>query len=232
MIYGRICVLQEENDSLKCQLQVYKNEVDLVKSDLKSDADIKDQQIKVLQETIRNMQTQLLDNKAKEKETGQRMHELEERLKSANVKELLLKTKIAATSAKNRDVTCPVMTPIAEDQQSSGADALSSLTTVAVEATNHSAVADPNLNLVKVERLDGDEARIISLVSTFLVVHPFGASTDYIWSYVNRIAPKLRPKGLEELLVRHSGLFAEEITGVGAQIERKWKFCGFDATDT
>lgn len=39
--------MQDENDSLRCQLEAYKNEVDLVKSDLKSDTDFKDQQIKV-----------------------------------------------------------------------------------------------------------------------------------------------------------------------------------------
>lgn len=76
--------------------------------------------------------------------------------------------------------------------------------------------------------MDNDEAKIIALVSTFLVVHPFGASTDYIISYLQRVVPRLRPKILDEILLRHNSLFQEYVSGVGAKIERKWKFCGFD----
>lgn len=183
-----------------------------MKSDLKSDTDVKDQQIKVLQETIRNMQTQLLENKFKEKESVTKMHDLEEKLKAANVKELLLKTKIVANS-KNRDM---------EEQQQTQHDSSST------SLENNSNQVD--LSSVKTEHLAEEEARIIGLVSTFLVVHPFGASTDYIWSYVQRLSSCVRRKSLEEILVRHSSLFSEEVSGVGgAKIERNWRFIGFRA---
>lgn len=217
---------QEENDSLKCQLQVYKNEVDLVKSDLKNDTDLK---VKMLQETIRNMQTQLLENKATEKESGQRVKELEEKLKSANVKELLLKTKIATSNSNNRK-SCGSSgdaSSVSNDDQP--ATHVGDSHSEATSEMGGSAVAAALLGTsLKWERVDEDEARIISLVSAFLVVHPFGASTDYIWSYVNRFVPVVRPKGLEEILVRYSNLFVEDVTGVGAKIERKWRYNGFE----
>lgn len=190
---------------------MYKNEVTLVKSDLKNDTDIKEQQIKVLQETIRNMQTQLLD---KERDSGQRIKDLEEKLKSANVKELLLKTKIATSNNNQAN----------RRAESSSTDDHGGQCDSNSETTSEPAIlAGP----LKWERVDEDDARIISLVSAFLVVHPFGASTDYIWSYVNRFVP-VRPKGLEEILARYSNLFVEDVTGVGARIERKWRYSGFE----
>jgi len=47
---------QEENDSLRCQLEAYKNEVDLVRSDLKTELDQKEKQMKMLQQTLQGMQ--------------------------------------------------------------------------------------------------------------------------------------------------------------------------------
>lgn len=199
---------------------MYKNEVDLVRCDLRNDTDLKEQQIKVLQETIRNMQTQLLENKAKETDCGQRIRDLEDKLKSANVKELLLKTKIATSgSARKGGGGGDISSPSTDDQQQ-----------VTSIATEEATTAESVLQ-VKWEHVDEEEARIISLVSAFLVVHPFGASTDYVWSYVNRFVPAVRPKGLEEILVRYSNLFLEDVTGVGAKIERKWRYKGFEGSE-
>jgi hypothetical protein len=47
---------QEENDSLRCQLEAYKNEVDLVRSDLKAELEQKEKQMKMLQQTLQGMQ--------------------------------------------------------------------------------------------------------------------------------------------------------------------------------
>ncbi|XP_055692824.1 ecto-NOX disulfide-thiol exchanger 2 [Lutzomyia longipalpis] len=204
-------VLKEENDSLRCQLEAYKNEFNTVKSDLKSDTDIKDQQIKVLQETIRNMQTQLLENKSREMDKETKIADLEAKLKAANVKELLLKTKIAAKSAAAKASS-------ADSEDGENAEEVPEAKPIKVEAGNTE----------REGKLDPEEAKIIGLVSTFLMVHPFGASTDYIYSYVHRVAPHLRPKGLEEILSKYENLFVEQVKGIGAKIERNWRFCGFD----
>lgn len=89
-----LLAIQEENDSLRCQLHAYKNEVDLVKSDsdfFKSDTELKNKQIKALQEHARKLIEMNRDSEA-------RINTLEAKLKEANVKELLLKTKIANRS--------------------------------------------------------------------------------------------------------------------------------------
>jgi len=47
---------QEENDSLRCQLEAYKNEVDLVRSELRGELGMKEAQLKVLQQTLQGLQ--------------------------------------------------------------------------------------------------------------------------------------------------------------------------------
>lgn len=191
--------------------------------------------MKVLQETIRNLQTQLLDNKLKEKENLSKISELEKRLKQANVKELLLKTKIVEVSKQasiktsdtddnDDDIVCVEDDDDEKDNISKGKILNSASTTALITSP-----PKPQSNKTNQNRgIDIDEARLIGLVSTFLIVHPFGASLDYIYSYVQRVATQLRPKELEEILCRYTSIFREEVTGVGAKIERKWKFIGFE----
>ena len=56
---------------------------------------MKEKQIKVLQETIRNLQRKLLEINTKEKQNESKIAELEESIRDSNIKELLLRTKIA-----------------------------------------------------------------------------------------------------------------------------------------
>uniref|UniRef100_A0A1I8PLC0 RRM domain-containing protein n=1 Tax=Stomoxys calcitrans TaxID=35570 RepID=A0A1I8PLC0_STOCA len=95
--------LKEENDSLRCQLEAMRNEMSLERTDLKCNSDFREKQMKVLQETIRNMQTQLLQTKLREQKDAKHIDMLEKRLKEAGVKQLLLKTKIRETNEKLRD---------------------------------------------------------------------------------------------------------------------------------
>ena len=71
------------------------------------------------------------------------------------------------------------------------------------------------------------EARLIGIISTFLHVHPFGASLEYIWSYAQKVLPTVRPNQLEALMYKFPTLFRQELSGVGATLERKWIFVGF-----
>ncbi|XP_037036149.1 ecto-NOX disulfide-thiol exchanger 2 isoform X2 [Bradysia coprophila] len=197
----------------------HKNDSDSLKS-IGPDRDIKERQMQVLQETIRNLQTQLLDNKTKEKENMSKITDLETKLKQANVKELLLKTKIVEA--------CKQTTKLSDGDDSDVIDLDDDKTDVKQQTANASATQlKPDKNCAEESRIGLMEARLIGLLSTFLVVHPFGASLDYIFSYVQRAAPNLRPKELEEILSRYGSIFNEEVSGVGAKIERKWKFCGF-----
>lgn len=69
----------------------------------RSDYVQREKQIKVLQETIRNMQTQLLQTKLREQKDSKTIEHLERNLKDAGVKQLLLKTKIKETADKLKD---------------------------------------------------------------------------------------------------------------------------------
>uniref|UniRef100_A0A8C1XZ00 Ecto-NOX disulfide-thiol exchanger 1 n=1 Tax=Cyprinus carpio TaxID=7962 RepID=A0A8C1XZ00_CYPCA len=70
------------------------------------------------------------------------------------------------------------------------------------------------------------------IISTFLHVHPFGANIEYLWSYIQRLDTKISASELERLMVRLPNMFKQEFSGVGATLEKRWKFCGFEALKT
>lgn len=194
------------------------------KSTVEIGTDIKDQQLKVLQETIRNLQTQLLEKKSKENEKLMKIKALEEKLRQANVKTLLLKTKIVKvskdsvtslsdndTNDSDKDVVCIDDTKLNEQ--------------LCMQPTNSSNL-DRNKNVI-----DGnhqficiEEVHLIGLLSSFLIIHPYGASLENILTYVKQISMELNAKDVENTLRRHKIIFDEVV----ASNETKWKFCGFE----
>ncbi|XP_052862934.1 ecto-NOX disulfide-thiol exchanger 1 [Anopheles cruzii] len=181
--------------------------------------------IEVLQETIRNLQTQLLENKAKETERQNRICELEDELKDANVRQLLLKTKIATSkvaasssgpsvsSGKDSDceetVACapvestapPVGAAPSDDGNASRPTGTETLESCGLLG---GAVSKPR------------EAKMIALTSNFLVIHPQGVPFDHVWSYVGRYVSEVKPKQLEEILARYGQLFERSEPPAGA----------------
>ncbi|XP_032699265.1 ecto-NOX disulfide-thiol exchanger 2 isoform X1 [Lontra canadensis] len=81
-----------------------------------------------------------------------------------------------------------------------------------------------NSSPIKSER----EALLVGIISTFLHVHPFGASIEYICSYLHRLDSKICTSDVECLMSRLQHTFRQEMTGVGASLEKRWKFCGFE----
>ncbi|XP_061826849.2 ecto-NOX disulfide-thiol exchanger 1 isoform X1 [Nerophis lumbriciformis] len=77
--------------------------------------------------------------------------------------------------------------------------------------------------------LSEKEALLLGVISTFLHVHPFGANLEYLWSYMQRLDSKVSAGQLERLMVRLPLMFRQELSGVGATLEKRWKFCGFDS---
>uniref|UniRef100_A0A182SA48 Uncharacterized protein n=1 Tax=Anopheles maculatus TaxID=74869 RepID=A0A182SA48_9DIPT len=177
--------------------------------------------IEVLQETIRNLQTQLLENKAKEMERQARIGELEDELKDANVKQLLLKTKIATTKAAaascaasiassgkggdSESEECATINP-ATDSGPSGGNApghppemvcKATTTTTGTGGEPESRTIGPN------ER----EAKILAFASTFLMINPLGVPFEQVWAYVGRYVHEMKPKELEEVFARYQQLF-------------------------
>uniref|UniRef100_A0A8C7IV36 Ecto-NOX disulfide-thiol exchanger 2 n=1 Tax=Oncorhynchus kisutch TaxID=8019 RepID=A0A8C7IV36_ONCKI len=183
--------LKEENDSLRCQLDAYRNEVELLKQEQGKNQEhtppqhseedtCRQQQLTFLQQALQGMQKQLLkmceERKQREAEmekTVEDKHQLESQVKS--LKEGLQSLKTLTTH-----------TPQVSLSHSSG------------------------------------------IISAFLHVHPFGASIEYICSYLQQLNTKINTGEVDALLGRLPCTFRQELTGVGASLEKRWKFCGFE----
>uniref|UniRef100_A0A3B4WYD8 Ecto-NOX disulfide-thiol exchanger 2 n=1 Tax=Seriola lalandi dorsalis TaxID=1841481 RepID=A0A3B4WYD8_SERLL len=194
--------LKEENDSLRCQLDAYRNEVELLKQEqgknqpIRSEEDnTHSQQLSFLQQALQGMQKQLLKMR---EDLKQREAELE---KSLEDKQQL----------KNQVQTLKE-------------EATRSLCYTQSEERRRSQI---NWYCVSVLTSLHDFFSTSGIISTFLHVHPFGASIEYICSYLQRLDTKINPGEVEALLSRLPCTFRQELTGVGASLEKRWNFCGF-----
>ncbi|EGW12308.1 Ecto-NOX disulfide-thiol exchanger 2 [Cricetulus griseus] len=156
--------LKEENDSLRWQLDAYRNEVELLKQEQgkahREDDPNKEEQLKLLQQALQGMQQ---ENCA---------------------------SRLCASSQEGEYPLEKTLT----------------------------------ISPIKSER----EALLVGIISTFLHVHPFGASIEYICSYLHRLDNKICTGDVECLMSRLQHTFRQEMTGVGASLEKRWKFCGFE----
>ncbi|GFY13783.1 ecto-NOX disulfide-thiol exchanger 1 [Trichonephila clavipes] len=75
-----------------------------------------------------------------------------------------------------------------------------------------------------------NETCLVTLISVFLHVHPFGANIDYICSYLLRTHPAITTRDIESLLRRFPNIFEEVSTGIGATLEKKWKYVAFESS--
>lgn len=222
------------------------------------------EQLNVLNETIRNLQTQLLENKTKDKENLAKIFTLEQKLKQANVKELLLKTRIMAarkgscnsvsehnsqSDASDKDVVCVDDDDDSDDDDDDNHDnnvIVSENAAIDQEDDTEVQIScdTSNQNIVNQQQIAADEARLIALISSFLVIHPFGASLENILLYVNEVTAQFHAKHIENVLHRYKCIFSEIVrqssndantdenasgngTGSDGQ-QHKWKFNGFD----
>uniref|UniRef100_A0A8C9REJ3 Ecto-NOX disulfide-thiol exchanger 2 n=1 Tax=Scleropages formosus TaxID=113540 RepID=A0A8C9REJ3_SCLFO len=205
MTLSQVEALKEENDSLRCQLDAYRNEVELLKQEQGKVASVppqhseeeatRRQQLSFLQQALQGMQKQLLKIRD---ELKQREAELE---RSAEEKQRL-ESQVQSLQERGRSF------PLAHTPQ----------------------VRIPRLRLP--DTLTYCDASIQRIISTFLHVHPFGASIEYICSYLQRLDTKISTSEVEALLARLPCTFTQQLTGVGASLEKRWKFCGFEGIKT
>ncbi|XP_060039067.1 ecto-NOX disulfide-thiol exchanger 2 isoform X9 [Erinaceus europaeus] len=192
--------LKEENDSLRWQLDAYRNEVELLKQEQgkthREDDPNKDQQLKLLQQALQGMQQHLL--KVQE-EYKRKEAELEK------IKDDKLQVEKMLESLKEKENCASRL--CASNQES-----------------DYPLEKNLNSSPIKSER----EALLVGIISTFLHVHPFGASIEYICSYLHRLDNKICTSDVECLMSRLQHTFKQEMTGVGASLEKRWKFCGFE----
>ncbi|KAK2850058.1 hypothetical protein Q7C36_008841 [Tachysurus vachellii] len=210
--------LREENDSLRWQLDAYRNEVELLKEQGKMQHPDEEQnhehQLSFLQQTMHSMQQQLLrlqdELKGKELELEQARDEqryLEGEIFSLREK-LLNSTDLVEGSIHTTNTPEKGVNGTAEHYQHR-------------EKSNEGVTRGP----LRSEK----EAVLLGVISTFLHVHPFGANIEYLWSYIQRLDAKVSASELERLMVRLPNMFKQEFSGVGATLEKRWKFCGFEA---
>ncbi|KAK7138272.1 hypothetical protein R3I94_013789 [Phoxinus phoxinus] len=233
---AQVEALKEENDSLRCQLDAYRNEVELLKQEQgkaqpqRSEEDTtRQQQLSFLQQALQGMQKQLLklreDLKQRELElekNSEEKQQLESQIQS-------LKDRIQAFPTSH---ALPLETDKQEDRGSDeSANHASEASASAVVSCSQEKESLPEKgppSPVKSER----EALLVGIISTFLHVHPFGASIEYICSYLQRLDTKISTTEVETLLGRLPCTFKQELTGVGASLEKRWKFCGFEGIKT
>ncbi|XP_067669821.1 ecto-NOX disulfide-thiol exchanger 2-like isoform X2 [Haliotis asinina] len=236
--------LKDENDTLKCQMEAYKNEVDLVKQESLNSLEEKDKQIRALQNALQGMQQQLISSQQQMKKSEQMCKEKEKLLNLERARNK------SDTGNRSEDKTEDKSGDIPEDQSQDKED-----TEKVVEDKESQSAEDPSkdktptfdvINIPEIPsipglgsiestvsssaiNLSGKEAKILGLITCFLHVHPFGASVDYLWSYLNQMI-SCRPREIEDLVERLPMLFKQELQGVGARLERRWVFIGYSSS--
>lgn len=143
----------------------------------RSDSELKNKQIKVLQETIRNLQRKLIETSTKEKQNEAKIIELQESVRESNVKELLLRTKIANARTVSQSVTND-------------------------DASETSSTAPTN-NLDS----DIIEPQIISLATAFLVIHPQGAEIESLLAYIQQYVTTTNESEVLDVLSKNEKIF-------------------------
>ncbi|XP_061581712.1 ecto-NOX disulfide-thiol exchanger 2 isoform X2 [Cololabis saira] len=227
--------LREENDSLRCQLDGYRNEVELLKQEqgknqpMRSEEDnTHSQQLSFLQQALQGMQKQLLKMR---EEVKQRDDELQKSIEDKQQLQTQVQTlKEGLENLKN--------TPIVQLELEVPTQDDGGIEEIAIEPSEEVCTASkvvscsqekegPSEQLLQSPVHSEREAVLVGIISTFLHVHPFGASIEYICSYLQRLDTKINTSEVEALLSRLPCTFKQELTGVGASLEKRWNFCGF-----
>ncbi|XP_018015243.1 ecto-NOX disulfide-thiol exchanger 2 [Hyalella azteca] len=211
--------LKEENDSLRCQLEAYKNEVDMVKVDLKADLNAKEEQINTYKQTLQGMQQSLTDNVVRKRKDEARIQELQSKLVRLQETLRQLKKEKSSSDKEALDDKDEDKELIYEDGSDLKEDKEEDTDVIAVTSS--------------IAAVDDKAAWLIGLTSTFLHIHPKGASVDYIWSYIQQFDKEIKPADVESMLNQFPTVYKQITTGVGACLERKWIFTGLrgDKTD-
>eukprot|EP00073_Rattus_norvegicus_P041994 XP_008771768.2 PREDICTED: ecto-NOX disulfide-thiol exchanger 2 isoform X5 [Rattus norvegicus] len=193
--------LKEENDSLRWQLDAYRNEVELLKQE----------QGKAHREDDPNKEQQL-------KLLQQALQGMQQHL--LKVQEEYKKKEAELDRIKDDKLQVEKLLENLHEKQENCTSRLCASSQESDHPLEKAIIGNP----VKSER----EALLVGIISTFLHVHPFGASIEYICSYLNRLDNKICTSDVESLMSRLQHTFRQEMTGVGASLEKRWKFCGFE----
>ncbi|XP_060565729.1 ecto-NOX disulfide-thiol exchanger 2-like [Ruditapes philippinarum] len=206
---NQLNMLKDENDDLKCQMEAFKNELELYKQEKTSNRGDSEKEVKALQMAMQGMQQQLIT--ARTELTDYKKRTDQEKAVLALEKQSAL-DQLSKEKAANKDRSTSSSESTSEEKQQPTPQKL--------------AVAEDTISSTGTHVTE-KEAQLVGLVCCFLHVHPTGASLDYIWSYLHRLGVACRVSELETLLEKMSIIFRQEVSGVGATIERRWHFTGY-----
>ncbi|XP_063102494.1 ecto-NOX disulfide-thiol exchanger 2 isoform X3 [Cavia porcellus] len=192
--------LKEENDSLRWQLDAYRNEVELLKQE----------QGKAHREDDPNKEQQV-------KLLQQALQGMQQHL--LKVQEEYKRKEAELEKIKDDKLQVEKMLENLKEKEN-----CTSRLCASSQESDYPLEKTMNGSPIKSER----EALLVGIISTFLHVHPFGASIEYICSYLHRLDNKICTSDVECLMSRLQHTFKQEMTGVGASLEKRWKFCGFE----
>lgn len=203
-----------------------------MKSETKSDIDAKDKQIKMLQQTLKGMQEQLLQSRKQQAQDDQKIKDLT--IKLNTIKREEPQESEIITLDKDDDISEEPRTPkqlilASNFVQVTQKDAKligEELFSLFIHITR---VINIFINVIRVIIVKINKAyfAFAGLIATFLHIHPFGASVDYLWSYLQKLEPGIKPNEVEVLMQRFPQVFKQELFGIGANMERRWQFSGF-----
>ncbi|KAL4608841.1 ecto-NOX disulfide-thiol exchanger 1-like isoform X1 [Arapaima gigas] len=214
---AQTCALREENDSLRWQLDACRSEVELLRQEQGraprgEDERAQEQQLCFLQQSAQGVQQQLLGLQEELRRKELELEQAREEQRYLEGELLALKEKLL----NNMDMVEIHSTEHSEK----GVNGCSGVLYPSHERIGGLCARGP----VKSEK----EALLLGIISTFLHVHPFGANIEYLWSYIQRLDTKVSAGELEHLMLRLPRMFKQELSGVGATLEKRWKFCGFE----
>uniref|UniRef100_A0A673G402 Ecto-NOX disulfide-thiol exchanger 2-like n=1 Tax=Sinocyclocheilus rhinocerous TaxID=307959 RepID=A0A673G402_9TELE len=195
---AQVEALKEENDSLRCQLDAYRNEVELLKQEQGKAQPQRSEEDATRQQQLSFLQQALQGMQKQLLKLREDLKQRETELEKNSEEKQQLESQIQ--SLKDRIQAFP---------------------------TSHALpVSYRRLSVCACFFIFGFSST--GIISTFLHVHPFGASIEYICSYLQRLDTKISTTEVETLLGRLPCTFKQELTGVGASLEKRWKFCGFE----
>lgn len=157
------------------------------------------------------------ESSMKEKETQIKALQLAFVNMQQQLKEAKAKLKNEEESRKARETEASSNTSSAAEVQEKGSESVPSMSSSSSRGFSDS--------LSDSTKSDGT---LLSFISIFLHAHPFGASIEYLWSYLSRLQPQITQSEIEKVLRKYPNCFIQELTGVGASLERRWKFVAFD----
>ncbi|XP_038218829.1 ecto-NOX disulfide-thiol exchanger 2-like isoform X2 [Zerene cesonia] len=125
---------------------------------------------------------------------------------------------IAQQALQNKQVYPPLPTPQRETAQPSAV----------IKPMPPPPTPDDNKVITTGPAVPPSEAKLISILTAFLMVHPLGASLDYLVSYVRSMTPNVTQGTVLNILQKYNDVFLCKTSGVGASIEHRWGFVTFD----